>query len=62
MTTEKSPAQIESESKAAKAAFGRVWAETLNPACTALASLPKTALAYEIAWKAFLAGRNSNAH
>ena len=50
---------IKVESDQHRAAFHREWTQTLQAHASALESMPKASLAYEIAWKAFLAGRKS---
>ena len=50
---------IKADSDQHRAAFHREWTQTLQAHASALESMPKASLAYEIAWKAFLAGRKS---
>ncbi len=54
--------QLKARSDAAKAAFHREWAVTLQAKAAALSGLPQSALAYEIAWHAYRAGRESAPH
>ena len=53
------PTQQKTESEASRAAFHREWSLTLQAKTAAFLGMPKTALAYEIAWHAFRAGRES---
>ena len=50
---------IKAEADQHRAAFHREWTQTIQAHASALESMPKASLAYEIAWKAFLAGRKS---
>lgn len=50
----------ESRSKADRAAFHRAWADGLERNADMLSRLPVKSMAYEIAFRAFIAGRRSN--
>jgi len=46
--------------KAEKAQFDRIWVESLKIKAATFAHIPASALAYEMAWHGFRAGRASN--
>ena len=61
-TNQPTAEQLKARSEAMKAAFHREWANTLQSKAAALSGLPQSALAYEIAWHAYRAGRESVSH